>query len=156
MSINQRTNRTMTRHFLSSTPLRTLTLAVPANLSFQAHATIELDGRSATPDVITRITLGEPVQVAPAAMDRVKKAHEVLMVIAAAGQKIYGLTVGVGQNKDRDMVDDHGRLSPEVIMASQEFNVGLLHAHAGGVGPDARDSCRNLSMLMRSSLGLTC
>ncbi|MGU3626022.1 HAL/PAL/TAL family ammonia-lyase [Comamonas sp. C24C] len=123
--------------FLPRVPLRTLTLAVLASLNLQVHAAVELNGRNATPDVITRITLGERVQVAPAAMARVKKAHEVLMAAAAAGQKIYGLTVGVGQNKDRDMVDAHGQLSPEVIKASQEFNIGLLHAHAGGVGPDA-------------------
>lgn len=137
MFIHQRTNSTLTRNLLSRMPLRTLTLAVLTSLSLHAHATVELDGRNATPDAITRITLGEPVQVAPAAMERVKKAHEVLMAAAAAGQKIYGLTVGVGQNKDRDMVDAHGKLSREVIRASQEFNIGLLHAHAGGVGPDA-------------------
>lgn len=116
-------------------PVRTLMLAVLACLGFHAHATLELDGRNATPEVIARISLGEAVQVAPVAMGRVKKAHEVLMAAAAAGQKIYGLTVGVGKNKDH--VHLHGQLSPEVIMASQGFNVGLLRAHAGGVGPDA-------------------
>lgn len=118
-------------------PVRTLTLALLASLGLHAHATVELDGRNATPDAISRIALGEPVQVAPPAMERVKKAHQVLMAAAAAGQKIYGLTVGVGQNKDRDMVDAHGKLSVEVIEASREFNIGLLHAHAGAVGPDA-------------------
>jgi histidine ammonia-lyase len=106
-------------------------------MGLNAHATVELDGRHAGPDTITRIALGEAVAVAPAALERVRRSHEVLMAAAAAGQKIYGLTVGVGLNKDRQMVDAHGRLSPEVLEASRRFNVGLLHAHAGGVGPDA-------------------
>lgn len=45
-----------------------------------------------------------------------------------------GLTVGVSLNKDRPMVDVHGKLTQEVINASKIFNAGLLHAHAGGVG----------------------
>lgn len=69
-------------------------------------------------------------------MQKVKKAHEILLSAAKDGQKIYGLTVGVGLNKDRSFVDAKGNLDAEVIEASTKFNIGLIHAHCGGVGED--------------------
>ncbi|KVN46241.1 HAL/PAL/TAL family ammonia-lyase [Burkholderia ubonensis] len=101
-----------------------------------AFADVTLDGRSATPESIARIADGEAVAIAPAARERVVAAHDVLLKAAAAGQQIYGLTVGVGLNKDRKMVDAHGKLTSEVIDASTQFNVGLIRAHSGSVGPD--------------------
>ncbi|WP_323121223.1 HAL/PAL/TAL family ammonia-lyase [Burkholderia alba] len=101
-----------------------------------AFADVMLDGHSATPDLIARIADGEAVSIAPAARQRVTAAHDVLLEAAAAGQQIYGLTVGVGLNKDRKMVDAHGKLTDEVIDASTRFNLGLIRAHSGSVGPD--------------------
>lgn len=102
-----------------------------------ARAEVELDGRHASPESIARIARGETLRIAPAALARVRQSHAVLLAGARAGQKIYGLTVGVGLNKDRDMVDAHGQLSADIVAASRRFNAGLLHAHGGGVGPDA-------------------
>jgi histidine ammonia-lyase len=104
-----------------------------ASLSF---ADVVLDGRSATPEIIASVADGETVRLAPAAMKRVEDAHTVLLEAAQAGQQIYGLTVGVGLNKDRKMVDAQGKLTQEIIDASGRFNVGLIHAHSGSVGPD--------------------
>jgi histidine ammonia-lyase len=104
-----------------------------ASLSF---ADVVLDGRSATPEVIANIADGEAVRIAPVAMKRVEDAHTVLLEAAQDGQQIYGLTVGVGLNKDRKMVDAQGKLTQEIIDASGRFNVGLIHAHSGSVGPD--------------------
>ncbi|CAI2533608.1 HAL/PAL/TAL family ammonia-lyase [Serratia proteamaculans] len=97
-------------------------------------ATVTLDGHSITPQIIANVADGEAVIVSPAAMNRVTRAHQVLLEAAQNGLKIYGLTVGVGLNKDRPMVDVHGKLTQEVIEASKQFNVGLLHAHSGGIG----------------------
>jgi histidine ammonia-lyase len=97
-------------------------------------ATVTLDGHSITPQMIANVADGEAVAVAPAAINRVTLSHQVLIEAAQNGLKIYGLTVGVGLNKDRPMVDVHGKLTQEVIDASKKFNVGLLHAHSGGIG----------------------
>lgn len=97
-------------------------------------ATVTLDGHSITPQMIANVADGEAVAVAPAAIKRVTMSHKVLIEAAQNGLKIYGLTVGVGLNKDRPMVDVHGKLTQEVIDASKKFNVGLLHAHSGGIG----------------------
>jgi histidine ammonia-lyase len=99
-------------------------------------ADVVLDGRSATPEIIAGIADGEAVSIAPLAMKRVEAAHTVLLEAAQAGQQIYGLTTGVGENKDRSMVDAKGKLTQEIIDASGRFNVGLIHAHSGSVGPD--------------------
>lgn len=112
-------------------------MAAAALCTAQARADVELDGHNATPESIARIAQGEPVRIAPQARERVREAHLVLLNAARNGQKIYGLTVGVGLNKDREMVDTKGQLTQEIIDASRRFNVGLLRAHGGGVGPDA-------------------
>src|SRR5471032_693204 len=104
-----------------------------ASLSF---ADVVLDGRSATPETIAGIADGESVRIAPVAMKRVEDAHTVLLEAAQDGQQIYGLTVGVELNKDRKMVDAQGKLTQEIIDASGRFNVGLIRAHSGSVGPD--------------------
>jgi histidine ammonia-lyase len=101
-----------------------------------SFADVVLDGRSATPEIIASIADGEAVSIAPVAMKRVEAAHAVLLEAAQAGQQIYGLTTGVGENKDRSMVDAKGKLTQEIIDASGRFNVGLIHAHSGSVGPD--------------------
>lgn len=117
--------------------LACVAIAISTLVPLHARAEVELDGRTATPESISRIAHGERVRISPQARERVRLAHEVLLNAARNGQKIYGLTVGVGLNKDRDMVDAKGQLTQEIIDASSRFNVGLLRAHGGGVGPDA-------------------
>jgi histidine ammonia-lyase len=113
------------------------------------HATVTLDGRSVTPEMIVRIAQGEEVDVPAGAKARVEKGHELLLEAAAEGQRIYGLTVGVGLNKDRQMVDAQGKLTPEAIQASTRFNAALLHAHSGGVGPDMDVATARAAMAAR-------
>jgi histidine ammonia-lyase len=102
----------------------------------QAYAEVTLTGHNVTPELIAAIAQGEKVQIAPAAMKHVEKAHKVLVQAAAEGQMIYGLTVGVGLNKDRKFVDAKGELTQEIIDASRQFQTGLIRGHSGSVGPD--------------------
>ena len=97
---------------------------------------LQLDGRSVTPAAILRIARDEKVRIAPAALKQVARAHTVLLKAAANGQEIYGLTVGVGKNKDHVVVDAKGRLTSEVIVTSRVFNIGLIRSHCAGCGPD--------------------
>lgn len=119
---------------------RTITafaLSIAASCPVSAIADVTLDGRTATPEAITRIARGEAVRIAPEAHERVRQSHQLLLDAARHGQQIYGLTVGVGENKDREMVDASGQLTPAVIDASRRFNIGLLRSHGMGTGPDA-------------------
>ncbi|KAF1007190.1 MAG: Histidine ammonia-lyase [Pseudomonas fluorescens] len=116
---------------------------------------VQLDGHSITPAIIAQVADGEPVTVSAEARKRVGQGHEVLLEAARRGQKIYGLTVGVGLNKDREMVDIHGQLSQAVIEASRQFNVGLLHAHSGGAGELASTRTVRAAMVTRLNALLT-
>ena len=111
-------------------------LSVVAALALSLNASITLDGENLTSKDIAYISNGAKVDISKKAMQKVKKAHEILLSAAKDGQKIYGLTVGVGLNKDRNFVDAKGNLDAEVIEASTKFNIGLIHAHCGGVGED--------------------
>jgi histidine ammonia-lyase len=97
---------------------------------------VQLDGRSITPAMIVRVAGGEAVRVASSALKQVTRAHAVLLKAAANGQEIYGLTVGVGKNKDHVVVDAKGTLTPQTIGASRLFNIGLIRSHCAGCGDD--------------------
>jgi histidine ammonia-lyase len=117
-------------------PVRKIIGAILLLPALTGHAAVVLDGKTTTPEMIARIADGESVIVPPEALQRVTQGHELVLEAAMQGQRIYGLTVGVGLNKDRQMVDAQGQLTPEVIAASTRFNAALLHAHSAGVGPD--------------------
>lgn len=111
-------------------------LSIVASLAINAMAsTVVLDGHKVTSDQIVNIANGSKVDIDKSSLDRVVESHNFLMEAAKTGHKIYGLTVGVGLNKDRKMVDTNGQLSDEVLKASRDFNLGLIRAHAGSVGP---------------------
>jgi histidine ammonia-lyase len=117
--------------------LSTIMVAAVACLpATSLNAEVVLDGHSATPEMIAAIAGGEQVKVAPEATKRCEDAFRVLCKAAGDGQMIYGLTVGVGLNKDRKFVDAKGELTQEVIDASSKFQTGLIRAHSGSVGPD--------------------
>ena len=115
--------------------LKCLSLAAVLALSINARDVV-LNGENVTPAQIVEISNGAKVAIDKKAMQKARKAHEILLDAAKDGQKIYGLTVGVGLNKDKKFVDAKGNLDSEVIKASTAFNIGLIHAHCGGVDED--------------------
>lgn len=118
------------------------------------QAEVTLDGRTATPEMIAAIAGGESVKVAPDAMKRSEEAFKVLCKAAGEGQMIYGLTVGVGLNKDRKFVDAKGELTQEVIDASRKFQTGLIRAHSGSVGQDMDIRTARATMAARLNMML--
>ncbi|WP_375559770.1 histidine ammonia-lyase [Bernardetia sp. OM2101] len=119
---------------IRSTTFFLLFIFVQISLSIGQN-TLVLDGKSLTPKQVLQVAKNEvKVEVSPAAQEKVERAQEFLMLAARKGHKIYGLTVGVGQNKDKKMLDAQGNLTKEVIEASQKFNNGLIRAHSAGAG----------------------
>ena len=55
---------------------------------------------------------------------------------AKDGQKIYGLTVGVGLNKDKKFVDAKGNFRCWSYKSLNWFYTGLIYAHCGGISED--------------------
>ncbi|MFP5205123.1 MAG: histidine ammonia-lyase [Acidobacteriota bacterium] len=76
---------------------------------------------------------GRPVEIAPAARERVRAARAHIEDILAAGQTVYGVNTGFGRLSDVSV-------PPGALAALQ---VNLVRSHAGGVGrplsiPEAR------------------
>jgi histidine ammonia-lyase len=96
-----------------------------------------------------------PVEIAPAARARVAAAFEVVLDAARAGMPVYGLTTGVGWNKDRQPLTPAGAPEADLLAASRRFNIGTLRAHAAGIGPLVPDAIVRAAMLVRLNLQLT-
>lgn len=113
-------------------------------------ATITLDGHSLSLEDAWTIAEGKAdVAIAPEAMQLLVDSHKLVMASAAQGQAVYGLTVGVGLNKDQKLFTADGKLSPEVIAASKAFNYNALRSHSAGVGPMMPTHLARLSMVVR-------
>jgi histidine ammonia-lyase len=120
----------------------------------QRSPTIVLNGNNLTPSDVAKVARnGVKVSISDAALKRLKAAQELLLLAAKNGQAIYGLTQGVGLNKDRTLVDASGNLSQEVIQRSQEFNRGLIYAHSAGAGPQmSKDVVRAIMAVRLNSI----
>ncbi|WP_443743330.1 HAL/PAL/TAL family ammonia-lyase [Sutterella sp.] len=113
-------------------------------------ATITLDGRNLTMENAWEIAQGKAdVAIAPKAMKLLKDSHALVMAAAAKGQAVYGLTVGVGLNKDHKLFTADGKLTPEVVAASRAFNYNALRSHSAGVGEMMPKDLARLSMVIR-------
>lgn len=124
-------------------------------LSGAANATVTLTGADLTQDQAWRIAQGEEVAISKKAMKQVTDSNRLVMAAARAGVEIYGLTVGVGLNKDHHLFDAKGDLTPEVRKASIEFNRNILRSHSEGYGPALSKEVTRLAMVVRLNTMLT-
>lgn len=119
-------------------------------------ATITLDGSNLTLDQAWEIARGDAdVAIAPAALKHVEKSYQLVLEAAASGKPVYGLTVGVGLNKDKKLFTADGKLTPEVLQASREFNYNALRAHSAGIGEAMPETLARLAMVVRLNTLLT-
>ena len=139
-----------------------LASAVPTAVAAQAAGTA---APAAPALVLTGAPLGieevlevardhRPVTLAPAARERVAAAFAVVLAAARAQMPVYGLTTGVGWNKDHHVLGGSG-LDPELLAASRRFNIGTLRAHAAGTGAPLPDVVVRAAMLLRLNLLLS-
>ncbi|WP_413495247.1 HAL/PAL/TAL family ammonia-lyase [Morganella psychrotolerans] len=113
-------------------------------LSFAASAVTELDGRSLTPEAIARVADGGQVSISPQTKAVVHQSYITLMASVAAGQPVYGMTHGVGLNKDKKAAED-----------AAQFNRDLLRAHAAGTGKPLSIRAARAVMVTRLNMLLT-
>lgn len=119
-------------------------------------ATITLDGSNLTIEDAWTIAEGKAdVAIAPETLKKLDDSHKLVMASAAKGQVVYGLTVGVGLNKDQKLFTADGKLSPEVLEASKAFNLNALRSHSAGVGEMMPVNLARLSMVVRLNTLLT-
>jgi histidine ammonia-lyase len=88
--------------------------------------TVALTGSDLTiPDVVRVARGGEPIALAPAARERIRRAREVVDAALARGDEVYGLSTGVGVHK----------LAAPDPPSLRDFNRRLLASHLVGQGP---------------------
>ncbi|MBD0361370.1 MAG: aromatic amino acid lyase, partial [Coleofasciculus sp. C3-bin4] len=122
--------------------------------STQQSETLVINGNNLTPSDVIKVARNDAkVSISDAALKRLQTAHELLLLAAKNGQAIYGLTQGVGLNKDQTLVDAKGNLSQEVIRRSQEFNRSLIYAHSAGAGSQmSKDVVRAIMAVRLNSI----
>lgn len=137
-------------------PQLTTLMAMMMITGLAGATTVTLDGKHLTQADAWAVARGEAqVAIAPAALKHVADSHKLVMAAAVSGKPVYGLTVGVGLNKDRSLFKADGSLSDEVLTASRNFNYNALRSHSAGVGPMMPDDLVRLSMVIRLNTLLT-
>lgn len=90
-------------------------------MSETAPHAIRLDGTSLTLDELELVVRHRaPVELTEGAWERIRTARDVVYAAIQQGQPLYGVTTGVGSQKDYSFTDE----------SVQEFNERLLRAHA--------------------------
>ncbi|MGI2122603.1 HAL/PAL/TAL family ammonia-lyase [Shewanella baltica] len=110
---------------------------------------VVLDGKHLTQEQAWAIADGAKVKIASQAKTQLVKANSLLMEAARLGKPVYGLTVGVGLNKDHKLFDANGKLSDAVLEASRNFNYSTFRAHSAGVGDAAPIRLTRLALAVR-------
>ena len=87
--------------------------------------TIILDGSSLTIEKLVAIArFGEKVDLAPAALERIKICRTMLEEKLAAHEIMYGTNTGIGEFSEKILSDDQVK----------EFQKYLIYNHAAGIG----------------------
>lgn len=111
-----------------------------------------LTGAGATVEDVAAVARWETVvEAAPAVVERLEKARQVLDRVAASGQKIYGLNTGLGANLGTSIRDDasafqrqlvEGRsgavgetLPTEIVRATMFARAAMLSVDGSGISP---------------------
>jgi len=82
----------------------------------------ELDGRTLTPDALSKIASGAPVHVVASAFDRMSERNSQLLAAIARGAPIYGVTTGLGPKVVQSLSED------EINVFSRATIRGRAHA----------------------------
>ena len=103
---------------------------------------VVLDGQSLSLDDVVAVAVDRvPVELAPAARQRMERARGVVDALVATGAVAYGVTTGFG--KLSDVAIPHARLA--------ELQVNLVRSHAAGVGPLLAERETRAMMLLRAN-----
>lgn len=121
-----------------------------SGLSLAAPTPVMLDGHHLTmADVVAVARDHKRVAITRESVQIVHQSHQLLLRAAELNLAIYGLTRGVGLNKDKKIFESRQKLSPELIKLSQEYNIRSLRAHSAGVGVEQNQKLIRAAMLIR-------
>jgi histidine ammonia-lyase len=101
--------------------------------SIKATDYIVLNGNNLDMHKVEKILNGAKVKIDESLFPKLEKSFLMLFESARRGKPVYGLTVGVGLNKDQQVLNANGELTAEVLAASRLFNINTLRAHSAAV-----------------------
>lgn len=111
---------------------------------------ISLDGQSLTMESLSIAKMkGTKVSLTKSAQKRVDDSFKLLIDAAQQGTAVYGLTVGVGKNKDTPVFDKAGTITPEARKGSEEFNRDMLYTHSAASGNPIDPEIVKMAMVIR-------
>lgn len=126
---------------------------VPSTVEASQADVVGLQGDGLTLDQVVAVARHQaPISVSPDVLQRVDRGFKVVLEAALQNIPVYGLTVGVGLNKDRPIfteVNGQRVLSDEVLDVSRKFNLSSLRAHGAGVGEPMAAEVVRAGMLIR-------
>lgn len=98
-----------------------------------------IDGQNLTVEQVVGLARDDSAKITltKSADKRIAEGFDLVMEAALQGKAVYGLTVGVGWNKDRPvfaMKDGKRVLDDDLLKLSRAFNSTSLRAHGAGVG----------------------
>ncbi|MEL4439270.1 aromatic amino acid ammonia-lyase [Shewanella algae] len=124
-------------------------VALPLGCASAAEV-ITLDGQSLKIAQLLQLK-DKQVQVALSkeAQKTIHASHELLIDSARKGTPVYGLTVGVGKNKDTPVFGKDGSLSAEARKLSEDFNRNMLFTHSAASGQPIAPETVKMAMTIR-------
>ena len=117
--------------------------------SSTSGAAVTVDGHSLTiPQVVSVARKNAEVTIPEASMNLVNRSYELLFEAAIEDKAIYGLTRGVGENKDKTIFKG-GKIDDEARRLSEEFNANLLRVQSAAVSTPAPREVVRAAMVIR-------
>lgn len=116
--------------------------------SYEEEAII-INGQSLTIEQVYQIAKGQvKIAIAPEALEKASRSHELLLAAGKNHLPIYGLNRGVGLNKDREIFKGDA-IDPEVLALSQTFNRNMIYSHSTGISNDMPEEIIRAAMIVR-------
>jgi histidine ammonia-lyase len=107
------------RHYTAglalSAVLGLLLLTAVARADDARRSLVLSGGPLSVADIIEVARHGKPVEISPKARARVAATFQVVLAAARANLPVYGLTTGVGWNKDKEALKAAEALDPDLM-----------------------------------------
>lgn len=135
----------LTRFFVFST----VALCMPLGNAI-ASENIMLNGSSL--EIADLLKLKDPdnkISLTTNANEKIQKSYDLLLDSARKGTPVYGLTVGVGKNKDTPVFSKDGLLTSEARRLSEDFNRNMLYTHSAASGNPIDPEIVRMAMVIR-------
>ncbi|MEL4431155.1 aromatic amino acid ammonia-lyase [Shewanella mangrovisoli] len=124
-------------------------MSMPFSYALAAE-TISLTGSSLNVESLLKLKdSNNKISLTNYAEKNIRNSYDLLMDSARKGTPVYGLTVGVGKNKDTPVFSKDGSLTSEGRQLSETFNRNMLYTHSAASGDPIAPEVVRMAMVIR-------